>query len=200
MDYKEETIRAYDTYPERFNDNFGNHFEQYAKKSADEFLGLLKGKRILDLGSGPGNHAAYFQEKGYDVLCLHVSDEMLKLCAKKGLRTIKMDIEALDFPTESFDGIWAYASLLHVPKSRIKGIGDMLHAMLRSGGVLAIAVKEGISDGFEQHEKYPGTRRWFTNFEDAEIRKLFVEKFSILSFSREQFRTFSFIKYMMRKS
>lgn len=196
--YKDETIRTYNSYPSLFDEKFQQHFDAHVKKNADNFIALLKGKKILDLGSGPGNHAAYFKEKGFEVLCLDFSDEMLALCRKKGLDTIKMDIEQLDLP-DKFDGIWAYASLLHIPKKNAGQIADKLSTMLVPGGVLALALKEGEGEQFEDNEKYPGTERWFVYYTDDEVRNIFSDRFNILQFGRDVFRKYSFINYLMKK-
>lgn len=198
MNYKKETIKAYDTYPKLFDKKFGEHFE-YVKKDADAFIKELKGKRILDLGSGPGNHALYFKKKGFDVLCLDFSDEMLKLCKKKGLKTIKMDIEKLKFPKESFDGVWAYASLLHVPKKGINPIIKKIRAALKKDGILAIALKEGEGAGLEENESYPNTKRYFSYYTKNEIRNIFGKYFKIQALTVAKFRNYSFIKGRMRK-
>ncbi len=198
MTYKQETIRTYDAFPDSFDRKFQEHFDSHVKKNADEFLKFLKGRKILDLGCGPGNHAAYFKQKGFDVLCLDLSDEMLKLCRKKGLKAIKMDIEDLSFPDGSFDGIWAYASLLHVPKGKAPEVIAKLYKMLVPGGILAVALKEGEGERLEANEKYPGTERLFAYYTDPEIREIF-SSFRFLGHGRRDFERYSFLNYVMRR-
>jgi len=122
MDYKEKTKKTYDIYAKKFEERFGKHFELRVKKEADRFLEHLKGKKIVDLGAGPGIHGKYFQEKGFDVLCVDNSEEMVKLCKQKGLKAEVMDVEDLQLPDKSFDGVWAYAILLHIPKANIEPV------------------------------------------------------------------------------
>jgi SAM-dependent methyltransferase len=49
------------------------------------------------LGYGPGRDAICFQNKGFDVTCVDISTEMIKLCKEKGLKAFVMDFENLDF-------------------------------------------------------------------------------------------------------
>src|SRR3989338_4590288 len=116
MNYQVETLRAYDLYPTDFDRKFASNFECIVRPEANEFMHLLPGKKILDIGSGSGNHALHFQKHGFEVLCMDRSLEMLKLCSAKNLRNVCMDIENIDRITEKFDGLWMYASLLHLPK------------------------------------------------------------------------------------
>lgn len=186
MDYKEETREAYNRYSTIFEKKFGEHFELRVKREADLFIRALPGKRIVDLGCGPGNHAEYFAEQGLDVLCVDFSEEMVRICREKGLNAVVMDLEELDLPENSFDGVWAYTSLLHVPRKKFERVFERIAGLLKPRGVLGLAVKEGLGEGFVvEEEKYPGTRRWFTNFSDRELRAIFGERFELLSFSRQ---------------
>ena len=64
---------------------------------ADIFMRFLQGKKILDLGSGPGRDSQFFKERGLNPLCLDISQEMIKLCQEKGLETQVGDLEKLPF-------------------------------------------------------------------------------------------------------
>ena len=84
-----------------------NLFEKYLSKDS---------KRIMDLGFGSARDSLYFKSKGYQVTSI---DPIKKFCVKAeklGLDDIKcMTAQEIDY-NEEFDGIWACASLLHVPK------------------------------------------------------------------------------------
>ncbi len=174
MDYKRWTKKTYNNDFKYFEEKFKKQFEEVGKVSADKFLAALKGNHILDLGAGPGDYASYFREKGYNVFCIDNSKEMIGLCHKKGLSARLMDIENLEFPAESFDGIWAYASLLHMPKSHLRKNMEELHYILKgyiagTKGVLGLAVKSGEGEGFEDKSTHPQFKRWFSYFTEDEI-------------------------------
>lgn len=198
VNYKSETRRTYDLYAKIFGQKFGKHFKNFVEKEAELFLKRLPGKKILDLGSGPGNHAAYFKKQGYDVLCIDISEKMIELCRKKGLRAKVVDIEKLDLQ-ENFDGIWAYASLLHIPKEKIPKVIKRIKGSLKPNGILALSLKEGTGEKFEIHKKYPGTVRFFSYFTEKEIRRLFKNSFELIRFSKTNVENkFIFLNFLFK--
>lgn len=197
--YKTETIRTYDLYAEKFDVKFGAHFLEWVCHYADTFLGAARGKAILDLGSGPGNHAEYFRDKGYDVTCVDLSESMVNACRKKGLRAEVMDIENLTFPTNSFDGIWAYASLLHIPKIKLASVVAGIAKLLTSEGICALAVKKGIGEQFETSDEYPDSQRYFVYYTDEEIRAAFCPYFDVIGFTEDNVKNkYVFMGYLLK--
>lgn len=197
--YKSETKEAYDKFAPEFEKKFEEHFYKYVQEKADKYIILLKGKTILDLGSGPGNHAIYFKQKGLNVFCLDNSEEMIKLCKEKGLYAKLGDIEDLKFAPESFDGVWAYASLLHIPKEKIGTILEKIYLILKKEGLLAIALKEGSGEGFETDERYPGSKRWFSYYSEEEIGGIFGKYFVIKAHSKTVGKKTIFNHYILKK-
>jgi len=200
-DSKAETIRAYDGYAGLFDQRFEEHFNRHLIEQADYFLSQLPGRRILDLGCGSGNHAAYFQKCGYEVFGIDLSPAMVEICRRKGLRAEVRDMEELDFPDASFDGVWAYASLLHLRKTAIPGVIAALTPLIRRRGILAVSFKKGRAQGFEEHERFPGVRRWFTRVELDEILDWCDKGFDpIRSRSIKASERSTFIHVMFRRS
>ncbi len=198
MDYKTETKTTYDLFATFLDGEYGRHFNNYVKEFADNFVRHVGiGKSVLDLGSGPGHHAKYFQKQGIDVLCADLSEKMIELCHAKGLRAIDMDIENINLPKNSFDGVWAYTSLLHVPKNKISGVISRIECILKPQGILGLAVKEGIGECLEYHENLSNKRRYFSYYTDEEIRKLF-KNFMVLEFKKPKIEKTTFLNYLMR--
>ena len=199
MDAKKETIAAYDAFADRFDAEYERHMRRYNLMHADAFADALPGRSVLDIGAGPGNHAAYFASKGLDVLCGDLSAEMVALCARKGLPAIRLDLERFGLP-ETFDGIWANACLLHLPKASIPDVLERIARHLEPRGVLGCAVKEGEGERLEADDDYPGVRRRFSYFADDEFRGLLFGRFVIERFERTPTRTGKtvFLKYVAR--
>jgi len=182
-DYKEETKKSYNTYTDDFSDKFEKHFSLYnVAADLDNFLDLLPDKKLLDLGCGPGFHSVYAQNKGFEVTALDLSEEMVKLAKQKGINAIVGDIEDLPFSNESFDGIMAYNSLLHIPKSFIHKIVDDLANILKSKGVLFVSLKQGQSEELKEDERYPGTKRLFSYYQKNEVEEIFGKRFELVRF------------------
>jgi len=74
---------------------------------------------------------------------------MIRLCREKGLEAHKMDIEDLKLEDNSFDGVWAHTSLLHVPKAKLKNVLEKISGILKKDGMFFSAVKEGDSEGLQ---------------------------------------------------
>lgn len=101
------------------------------------------GGRILDAGCGAGRDSAHFLERGYAVTACDLSPEMARLArARTGL-----DVRVTDFTTPEwtpeFHGVWAMASLLHLPRSATGRAVAALGRALLPGGVLLVSGKHG---------------------------------------------------------
>ena len=106
--------------------------------------------RVLDVGSGPGFDCSEFRRRGKWALALDLSYEMLHVGRHDypGPR-VQANVEKLPFPADAFDGAWANASLLHLPKDRIGLVFGELRRVLRSPGLLHVAVKDGLGAATE---------------------------------------------------
>jgi len=136
----------------------------------DRFLDLVKGKRILDLGCGIGRDVAVFRERGCRVTGIDASPELLAVAKLRmpdaDLR--EMDFLHLDFPDAPFDGIWAAASLLHVPKAKLPTVLREVVRVLKPEGALFSSWKEG--EGESMIPDYTGAQgRFFAFYTKVEI-------------------------------
>ena len=201
MRYKEITKASYDQNAEAFDKYFQKSFDEVVGHSAaQEFLKLKPGPIMLDLGSGPGNHAKFFADQGFDVTCLDISEPLLEKCREKGLRTIQADLENLHLPNEQYDWIWAYASLLHVPRRKIPRLIKELSKTLKPNGLLAIAVKEGRGQKYEVNKNFEDVKRWFVYFSKEELERLVEPYFEIVYFNRSVVSgKATFLHFFLRK-
>jgi SAM-dependent methyltransferase len=132
-------------------------------ESWERFMGLLPdGGSILDLGCGSGRDSAYFKAKGYDVTAVDGSEQMCSLAGIHiGQDVLNLQFSDIDFD-KVFDGVWACASLLHVPSKEMPGIFHKIFKSIKPCGILYMSFKygefEGVRDG-----------RYFT---DLRIRRL----------------------------
>ncbi len=155
-----------------------DYYNKYAAKEFEEtvdqdmseimkgFLNLLEeGDTILDLGCGSGRDSLTFYELGYDVTPLDASEEMCKLAEiHTGLEVLKMTFGEMDFDNV-FDGIWACASLLHIPKVELSDILTKIARALNDKGILYMSFKLGDFEGFRGE-------RYFCDFTEDSITEL----------------------------
>ena len=92
---------------------------------------------ILDLGCGPGRDLHYFKSLGHDAIGLEGSMELVEMARRyAGSEVLHQDFMALELPQSRFDGVFANASLFHVPSQELPRVLRELHASLKPNGVL----------------------------------------------------------------
>ena len=109
-----------------------------------KFLRYLPvGAAILDAGCGSGRDSLAFMQSGYDVTMLDASAGMCK-CAEAltGQKALCMSFDEMDFANR-FDGIWACASLLHVPEKNLETVFVKFWHALKDNGILYASWKYG---------------------------------------------------------
>jgi SAM-dependent methyltransferase len=93
--------------------------------------------RILDLGCGPGRDLCTFAELGHVAVGLEGSAAFVAMArAHSGCEVWQQDFLQLALPAAAFDGIFANASLFHVPSLELPRVLGELRAALKPGGVL----------------------------------------------------------------
>ena len=92
---------------------------------------------ILDLGCGPGRDLRYFRSLGHDVTGLDGSKEFVAMArTNSGCEVLNQDFLAMNLPESHFDGVFANASLFHVPSQELPRVLLELFKTLKSSGVL----------------------------------------------------------------
>jgi SAM-dependent methyltransferase len=134
----------------------------------DAFLALLPtGAEILDAGCGSGRDSLAFIQRGYRVIAIDASSAMVDLTTTAiGQSAMLLPFDQIDFEAK-FDGVWASASLLHVPSARIDDAVHRLTRALKAGGVLYMSVK--IGDG----ERIAADGRLFCDYTQVSLTALF---------------------------
>ncbi|SEA15545.1 class I SAM-dependent methyltransferase [Nitrosospira multiformis] len=93
--------------------------------------------KILDLGCGPGRDLKSFTDLGHVAIGLEGATRLAEMAANhSGCEIWQQDFLRLDLPEEHFDGIFANASLFHVPSVELPRVLKELWATLKPGGVL----------------------------------------------------------------
>lgn len=111
----------------------------------DRLAADARGGLICDIGCGPGHVARYLHEQGALVLGVDLSDAMVIRARElnPGIEFQQGDMLALDLPNESFAGIAAFYSLIHIPRVQMVAALSELKRVLRPAGLLLIAFHLG---------------------------------------------------------
>jgi len=104
---------------------------------------IPKGGSIIDAGCGSGRDSLAFKEMGYDVQAFDASVAMVKATRKlANVPTYQTTFQNCTFDN-LFDGIWACASLLHVPRLELSLALSNLASALKSNGIIYASFKYG---------------------------------------------------------
>jgi len=119
------------------------------------FLALLPPEgSILELGCGAGNHSADMLAAGFKLRATDGSPEMAEIASRK----LDHPVETMLFDelneNEAYDGVWASACLLHVPRDELAGILQRIRRALKPEGIFYASFKVGEGDGRDNLGRY----------------------------------------------
>jgi len=152
------------------------YYEAHAREYADGTMGLdtgahmsrfaallRPGARVLDAGCGGGRDLLAFAEMGYDAHGLDLSPALVEIARSVSHCPVSVgDLRSPPFQSASFDGVWAMASLLHLPIPDLKAALSELTRLLVPGGILFTSVKRG------QGDVEDAAGRWFALHDEAD--------------------------------
>jgi SAM-dependent methyltransferase len=134
------SAKTLENYNERAADFWEGTRDHDVKQNIDALLRHIRGTpplRILDLGCGPGRDLAAFRALGHEPIGLEGSPALAAMARDhSGCEVWEQDFLALNLPAGHFHGIFANASLFHVPNQALPRVLLDLHATLRPEGVL----------------------------------------------------------------
>ena len=138
---KERTISYYNENAEAFCE--GTRFADMSETRGRFLRYVQPGGLILDAGCGSGRDSKYFLEHGYRVVAMDASEEICRLASEYLGQVVECRRFEGIAETEKYDGIWACASLLHVPYTELPEMIARLVKALVDGGVLYASFKYG---------------------------------------------------------
>lgn len=143
---------------------------------------LAPGAHVLDVGCGSGVKSKYLSEHGLKVMGIDISDKLLEIARHEAPEAEFKELSMTDLDTisEKFDGVFAQASLLHIPKKDAAEVVKKMAGRLTPGGVLYIAVKETRADkpeeAVEKESDYGyDYERFFSYFTLVELRQYLAD-------------------------
>lgn len=141
------TLAHYDANAESFRDGTWDHD---VRQNVDALLRHVEASppcAILDFGCGPGRDLCTFRTLGHEPIGLDGAARFVAMArAASGCEVWHQDFLALDLPAARFDGVFANASLFHVPSRELPRVLGALHATLRPRGALFASNPRGANE------------------------------------------------------
>lgn len=146
--------------------DYGNKAEKFWERTKDHdvnqnynaFLAPFNGKKkldILDFGCGPGRDVMHFKSLDHNPVGLDGTLEFCQMARKlTGCRILHQSFNDLDLEENSLDGVFANASMFHVPSQNLPKVLKDLHKALRPGGILFTSNPRGDEEGWSSPERY----------------------------------------------
>jgi SAM-dependent methyltransferase len=157
------TLADYDRRAAQFRDGTKDHD---VSQNLRELLRHLEGAppfRILDLGCGPGRDLQALKALGHIPVGLEGLPRFAAMArAASGCEVLEQDFLRLDLPPAAFDGIFANASLFHVPTQELPRVLRELRAALRPRGVLFCSNPRGNNEEGWNRGRYGAFLDWDT--------------------------------------
>lgn len=158
MSVDPETVAFYQARAPHYVLKFG----QAHSYQLDPFLDRLQpGGRVLELGCGGGQDAAWIASRKFSVDATDATPAMVAKANQRwdvGARVMAFD--ELDAEAE-YDGVWAHASLLHCPRAALPDVLARIHRALKPEGWHFASYKLGDTEGRDNLGR-------FYNFPDAD--------------------------------
>ncbi len=162
--------KGYDKIAEEYQAD--RHIFDHTKELV-KFASLLpKDARVIDVGCGAGVPVAKFLvESGFEVVGIDFSQKMLGLARKNVPQAtfIRKDMTRLDFADNSFDGLTAFYSIIHVPREKHSQLFRDFARILKPNGIMLAMMG---SDEWEATEVYHGIRMFWSQYAPQESLQL----------------------------
>ena len=171
----ERTVAAYDRIAEEYLAQWRD------RRVVERPLALLAtlmaaGSLVLDLGCGPGFDGAVLRARGFRVVGLDLSREMVQIGrAHYPGPYVQGDMRRLPLAAGSAAGIWASASLLHLPRRWLDPVLVETRRVLAPEGLFYVSLKEGAGEAWQSDSCGREAPRFFTYWQadtlDAHLRR-----------------------------
>ncbi len=147
------TITTYDTYAESWALEHDDRFEY--EVLVKKYQQLLAQGSVLEIGAGGGSDARLLTDAGYEYYGTDASAGMVAMARRSqpDLHFEQVSVYDLQRLPRTFDGFWACAVLLHVPRTRIDEALHAIGIVTKPGAIGFISMKDGTEDVFEQRQK-----------------------------------------------
>ena len=163
-------------------DRIGQRYSEIAVKSAvaervryEQRLisSLPEGSRVLDLGCGAGKPTTEALSKCFEIVGVDISPRQVARATWNvpSGQFICADMAVLEFRENSFDGVAAFYSIIHLPRDEHSGLLQRIHSWLRPGGVLVASLGTTPAESAIE-EVWLGAPMYWSSFDTSTNRQM----------------------------
>jgi SAM-dependent methyltransferase len=185
MTQREDRLALRQAYARQLAEREASSKQDWKLDARADFLERLRkasARSLIELGSGPGQDALYFQEQGLEVLATDLTPEHVAACRQKGLRAMVMDVCDLQLDGETFDAAFSLNTLLHLPKDEFPLAVENIASTLNPAGLFYLGVYGGRdSEGIFEDDHYE-PKRFFSFYSDEALKAALAPFFDLVSF------------------
>jgi cyclopropane fatty-acyl-phospholipid synthase-like methyltransferase len=151
MSHDPETLRFYGAEAVKYT----SRGREPSRDRIETFLAHLPpNATVLELGCGGGQDSEFMLAKGFDVRPTDGTQEIAHEAEKRlGIPVATLLFGDLD-AQDAYDGIWANACLLHIPRAELPDILARIHTALKAGGLFYASFKAGEAEGRDEFDRY----------------------------------------------
>lgn len=179
---KADLIRTYDASALARDERREPDWRDPHRRAFADTLRSQRKTRILEIGAGPGHSSAFFAAEGFTVIATDLSPGNVERCLAKGLDAHVADFTNLDFPDESFDGIWALNCLMHATDTGFVLAIDEMARVLGPRGLVIAGMWGGDGTAKTLEDDIIEPPRFFALRTDDHVRAAFGRAFDIEAF------------------
>ncbi len=143
----DDVQKSYDTVADLYVQHIFGELEHKPidRHLLDQFAVRVAPGPACDVGCGPGHVTRYLSDRGLEVIGVDLSNAMVERARQlnSGLEFRQGDMRSLDFADETFAGITAFYSIIHIPRSDVVAVLRELWRISKPGGRLLVAFHIG---------------------------------------------------------
>ena len=195
-----DLVRAYDAHAEERNEAglIGRKISHIQDVMAT--FNSAGVKKILEIGSGPGNAAEVFQQNGFAIECIDVSPKMIELVRNKGITGRVLDCRELSSIGIEYDAVFSVNCLLHIPSVEFPAILKGISGVLAADGLFSLGLWGGDDHEGPYEDDHYEPKRYFVLYSRQTLFRhlaveFWIEEYQRLTFDDDQF----FHKVLLRK-
>lgn len=171
---EETTLNTYNETAQQWSENHAT--PGFWHEEMKIFRELLPAGKILEIGSGGGRDAKELIASGYEYIGTDISSSFVKIARKEnpGVTFLVQSVYDLEFSEDAqFDGFWASAVLLHIPKTKIGKALQRIRKCVKGGGIGFISLKQGEGERLEADSLKNG--RFFSYYTGKEFHEVLLK-------------------------